>query len=651
MLWPIRRVKSLTSDLSNRILELPRAIKLLVAMILDAALAILSVLAAYYIRLDAIPQLSHGMLFTTGFAILTSLAALHFVGIYRSISRHSGWAAIGTVLNAALLSSLPMVAVVTMIGLPGVPRTVGITQPIIMLLLVIASRGLVRGWLGGGFRQMLNLRQQGGVVIYGAGSAGRQLSSALMNGSSPMRVIAYLDDDASLSGRRLNGIPVEPPQRLPHMVETGQVTDVLLALPSVSRRRRNEIISDLRRLPVHVQTLPGLTDLARGRVSLTDLRELDIEDLLGRDPVEPNHILLGKNTVGKTVLITGAGGSIGSELCRQVLLSGPITLLLVETSEFALYTINQNLLSFELPVGVARAAIIPLLASVRDEGRMTEILATWRPSTVYHAAAYKHVPLVEHNIVEGIRNNVHGTLVTAQACQKNGVADFVLVSTDKAVRPSNVMGASKRLAEMALQALSERSKTTRFSIVRFGNVLGSSGSVVPLFRRQIAEGGPVTITHPDITRYFMTIPEAAQLVISAGAMAHGGEVFVLDMGQPVRIVDLARRMIALSGLSVRGTENPDGDIEISVIGVRPGEKLYEELLIGDNPVSTRHPRIMRANEEFWPWSVFQTALSEIDGALDRRDWALCRRLLQTHVPGYLPEGEMVDWIQMERAAG
>lgn len=639
------------SNLTAKIVNLPRLVKLSTVVAVDASLVVVSVIAAFYIRLDRLPVLTGGIVLVMALAIVTSLSAFHVTGLYRSISRHAGWAAMVAVMNAALFTSVPMVAVVTMVGVAGVPRTVGITQPIIMLLLVMASRGLARGWLGGGFRQMLAIRRQGGVVIYGAGSAGRQLASALTNGSSAMRIIAYIDDDPALSGRRLNGISVEPPDRLEQMAKAGQISDVLLALPSVSRRRRNEIIADLRRLPVHVQTLPGLTDLARGRVSLSDLRELDIEDLLGRDPVAPNHILLGRNIFEKVVLVTGAGGSIGSELCRQILLSGPKTLLLVETSEFALYTVHQQLQFLELPVSVSRPTLVPLLASVRDAQRMTEIMQAWRPSTVYHAAAYKHVPLVEHNIVEGIRNNVHGTAVTARACLECGVADFVLVSTDKAVRPTNVMGASKRLAELALQAMSEHAATTRFSMVRFGNVLGSSGSVVPLFRRQIADGGPVTITHSEMTRYFMTIPEAAQLVISAGAMASGGEVFVLDMGDPIKIDDLARKMVALSGLTIRDDANPDGDIEIEVVGLRPGEKLYEELLIGENPVSTKHPRIMRANEEYWPAAVFTKALAQIDQALEQRDWAMVRRLLQVHVPGYHPESEMVDWIQMERATG
>ncbi len=640
----------MADPIAKLVLALPRPIKSLLVLAVDVASTVASVFLALYLRLDTVPPVTPGIWFTIALALCTAITAFHLLGLYQAITRHAGWSAMVVVVKAALLCSLPMTGIVTMVGVPGVPRTVGITQPIIMLLLVILSRGLVRGWLGGGFQQMLRLRSQAGVVIYGAGSAGRQLGSALTNSASGMKVVAYIDDDATLQGRTLNGIPVAGPSRLGEMVANGLVSDVLLAVPSASRRRRNEIIAMLRGVSAHVQTLPALADLASGKVRLSDLRELDVEDLLGRDPVPPNHILLGKTIAGKVVLVTGAGGSIGSELCRQILAIGPATLLLVDASEFALYSVHAALQAMELPETMRRAMLVPLLASVRDQQRMTEIVKTWRPQTVYHAAAYKHVPLVEHNVVEGIRNNVHGTLNTAEICRQHGVDDFVLISTDKAVRPSNVMGASKRLAELALQAFNDQGSKTRFSMVRFGNVLGSSGSVVPLFRRQIADGGPVTITHADITRYFMTIPEAAQLVIHAGAMASGGEVFVLDMGDPVRIADLARRMIELSGLSVRDAENPDGEIEIETVGLRPGEKLFEELLIGDDPAPTRHPRIMRANEHFWPRKVFDKALAEIDHALDCRDWLLVRRLLQVHVPGYRPESEMVDWVQLERAA-
>jgi FlaA1/EpsC-like NDP-sugar epimerase len=394
-----------------------------------------------------------------------------------------------------------------------------------------------------------------------------------------------------------------------------------------------------------------VTDLAQGKVSISDLRELDIDDLLGREPVVPNHILLSKNIVNKVVLVTGAGGSIGSELCRQILSVGPESLLLIEQTEFALYAIHQEL---EEKLADSKTKLVPLLASVQDDQRMQEIMSTWKPDTVYHAAAYKHVPLVEHNPAEGIKNNVLGTLKAAKAAAENGVSDFVLVSTDKAVRPTNIMGASKRLAEMVLQALAANQSfskgSTKFTMVRFGNVLGSSGSVVPKFRQQIRDGGPITLTHPEITRYFMTVPEAAQLVIQAGAMAKGGDVFVLDMGESVKIMDLARRMIELSGLTLRDDQNPDGDIGIEITGLRPGEKLYEELLIGDNPKPTSHPRIMKANEDFISWSDLEAKLGSLEVALNVNDVSLIRAMMQQLVAGYTPSDAIVDWVYMEQEA-
>jgi FlaA1/EpsC-like NDP-sugar epimerase len=524
----------------------------------------------------------------------------------------------------------------------------------LVLLFVGASRALARVWLGEQYMNILKRASRPKVLIYGAGTTGRQLAAAMAN-SHEMQVTGFLDDDDRLHGHMLNGQPIYNPADLDSLASTLNISDVLLAMPSLSRRRRNEILNQLRTTHMAVRTLPSLTDLAQGKVSISDLRELDIDDLLGREPVAPNHILLAKNIVGKVVLVTGAGGSIGSELCRQILAVGPSKLLLIEQSEFALYGIHQEL---EEKLSGRDIVLVPLLASVQDDDRMREIMSTWHPDTVYHAAAYKHVPLVEHNPAAGIKNNVLGTLRTAQAAAENGVTDFVLISTDKAVRPTNVMGASKRLAEMALQALAAHQAGTaggitggtKFSMVRFGNVLGSSGSVVPKFRQQIRDGGPITLTHPDVTRYFMTIPEAAQLVIQAGAMAKGGDVFVLDMGQPVKIMDLARRMVELSGLTVKDEEYPEGDIEIAVTGLRPGEKLYEELLIGDNPKPTVHPRIMKAHEDFMPWAEFETKLKALDIALNVNDVGVIRLMMQQLVVGYTPADDIVDWVYLEREA-
>ena len=536
------------------------------------------------------------------------------------------------------------------IGVAGVPRTVGIIQPILLLLFVGASRALARVWLGDRYQSILKRAARPKVLIYGAGTTGRQLAAAMTN-SHEMQVAGFLDDDDRLHGHVLNGQPIYNPADLNNLVLALSISDVLLAMPTLSRHRRNEILSQIRVAHVAVRTLPSVTDLAKGKVSVSDLRELDIDDLLGREPVTPNHILLAKNIVGKVVLVTGAGGSIGGELCRQILAVNPAKLLLIEQSEFALYAIHQELEERLVGLdGVSSLVFVPLLASVQDEDRMSEIMSTWHPDTVYHAAAYKHVPLVEHNPAEGIKNNVFGTLRAAQAAVENGVSDFVLISTDKAVRPTNIMGASKRLAEMALQALAANAPGTKFSMVRFGNVLGSSGSVVPKFRQQIRDGGPITLTHPEITRYFMTIPEASQLVIQAGAMAQGGDVFVLDMGQSVKIIDLASRMIELSGLTVKDEENPEGDIEIQITGLRPGEKLYEELLIGDNPKPTMHPRIMKAHEEFIPWEVFEGKLQALEMALNVNDVGLIRTMMQELVTGYVPSDEIVDWVYLEQLA-
>ncbi|EWS65920.1 UDP-N-acetyl-alpha-D-glucosamine C6 dehydratase [Hydrogenophaga sp. T4] len=548
-----------------------------------------------------------------------------------------------TVIKAIGVYGLLYATVFTAIGVFGVPRTIGLIQPMLLLIAVGASRLLARFWLGGLYQNQLKVASLPRVLIYGAGNAGRQLAMAMAN-SHEMRVIGFMDDDDRLHGHLLNGLTIYSPADLPGLVSNLGVTTVLMAIPSASRRRRNEMITEMLQAHVQVRTLPSVNELAQGRVGISDLRELDIDDLLGREPVSPNHILLGKNIVGKVVLVTGAGGSIGSELCRQILAIGPATLLLIEHSEFALYAIHQEL---EDKLSELNTELVPLLASVRDEARMREIMVTWKPDTLYHAAAYKHVPLVEHNPIEGIKNNTWGTLTAARIAAEQGVADFVLISTDKAVRPTNIMGASKRLAEMVLQALADTMPQTRFSMVRFGNVLGSSGSVVPKFRRQIRDGGPITLTHPDITRYFMTIPEAAQLVIQAGAMAKGGDVFVLDMGQPVRIKDLAERMVELSGLSLIDDDNPDGDIEIQITGLRPGEKLFEELLIGDNPKPTSHARIMKAHEEYLAWPLLALQLDALEAALERADMTTMQDLLVQLVSGYAPNDEAVDWVGLE----
>ncbi len=628
-------------------LALPRTAKRLIALALDVSLCVLTVWVAFYLRLGEFVSLSGNALFAAGASVVIAVPIFVVSGLYRAIFRYSGWPALVAVARAIGIYGLLFAAIFTAVGVRDVPRTVGLIQPILLLFTVGSSRALARFWLGGQYQSQLRRSALPRVLIYGAGSAGRQLANAMAN-STEMRVIGFIDDDDRLHGHILNGQPIYGADDLVHLVASLNVSTVLLALPSASRKRRNEVIEQMLSAKVAVRTLPSVIELAQGKVSVSDLRELDIDDLLGREPVAPNHILLARNIDGKVVLVTGAGGSIGSELCQQIIKVRPTTLLLFELSEFALYDIHQKLLA-KLPED-ATVRLVPLLGSVRDEDRMREIISTWRPDTVYHAAAYKHVPLVEHNPSEGVKNNVLGTLTAARAAVAGGVSDFVLISTDKAVRPTNVMGASKRLAEMVLQALAAESAATKFTMVRFGNVLGSSGSVVPKFRQQIRDGGPITLTHPDITRYFMTIPEAAQLVIQAGAMARGGDVFVLDMGQSVRIIDLARRMIELSGLTEKSEAHPEGDIDIRITGLRPGEKLYEELLIGDNPRPTSHSQIMKAQEEFIAWAELEPRLRALELALDVNDVGVARRLLQELVEGYEPTGEIVDWVLLEQEA-
>lgn len=626
------------------ILALPRWAKRTIVLIFDAFLCVLTVWLSFYLRLGEFLSLSQNMLLAMVTSIGFALPIFISAGLYRAIFRYSGWPALLAVARAISIYGLVYVFVFTAIGIQGIPRTIGIIQPILLLLFVGGSRALARIWLGDEYQNILKHASRPKVLVYGAGYAGRQLVTAMAN-SPEMQVVGFLDDDERLHGHVLNGQTIFNPLDLANLVSTLNIRNVLLAMPRISRKRRNEILTQIRMAHVAVRTLPSVTDLAQGKVSISDLRDLDIDDLLGREPVMPNHILLAMNIRNKVIMVTGAGGSIGGELCRQILSVDPSKLLLIEQSEFSLYTIQQQL---QEKIKGRDTALVPLLASVQDIERMREIMTTWRPDAVYHAAAYKHVPLVEHNPAEGIKNNVLGTLNIAQLALENSVSDFVMISTDKAVRPTNIMGASKRLAEIILQALAAISPTTKFCMVRFGNVLGSSGSVVPKFRQQIRDGGPITLTHPEITRFFMTISEAAQLVIQAGAMAKGGDIFVLDMGQPVKILDLARRMVELSGLTIKDELNPNGDIEIEISGLRPAEKLYEELLIGDNPESTIHPRIMKAYEKFTLWEDLQDQIKTLELALRVNDIGAIRSIMKRLVAEYEPSEEIVDWVFIQQ---
>lgn len=633
--------------LSARAFGLSRLAKRRVAMVVDAALSVVAVYVAMYLRIGVLPMPGPTMGALVAASIVLALPIYAMFGVYRQIFGHAGFRSVIEIGRATAVYGLVYAAIFTFLGFAGIPRTVGILQPILLFLLVAASRVFASRW-----REVSapasHLAEAPRTLIYGAGNAGRQMAAALRM-SREMVLVGFLDDDPALHGSVINGTPIYDPSDVAGVVKRVEATDVLLALPSASQRRRNEIIEAMRAATLHVRTLPGLMDIARGRIALSDIRELDVHDLLGREPVAPDLQLLGRNISGKTVLVTGAGGSIGSELCRQALAVGPARLLLLDVSEFALYAIHRELTEKSPEAATGAVTIVPLLGSVTDAARMRSIIETWQPDTIYHAAAYKHVPLVEHNPAEGIRNNVVGSYTVARVAGELGVPDVVLISTDKAVRPTNVMGTTKRAAELALQALNERFAETRFAMVRFGNVLGSSGSVVPLFRQQIRNGGPVTITDLRIIRYFMTIPEAAQLVIQAGAMATGGEVFVLDMGEPVRIADLARRMIELSGRKVRDEANPTGDIELLEVGLRPGEKLYEELLIGDNPESTSHPRILKANEDFLPLAAFERALTRLDEQMARGDVAGMMAVLGELVPEFQSSTGIVDWVHLTHA--
>ncbi|MGS0738604.1 polysaccharide biosynthesis protein [Pseudomonas sp. GG8] len=652
------------------LLGLPRRQKRFIQVIADVFLVWVALWLAFMVRLGidemVNPFINHLWLFLT--APVVAIPLFIRFGMYRAVMRYFGNDALIAIIKAVSLSALILGFIVYWYSnhQPVVPRSIMFNYWWLSLVMIgglrLAMRQYFLGdWFAAAQHVPFTNRDDGlpKVAIYGAGAAGNQLVAALRMGRL-MRPIAFIDDDDSISNRVISGLQVYKPRHIQRLIDVTGAQEILLAVPSCSRGRRREILGYLEGFPLHVRSVPGFMDLASGRVKVDDIQEVDIADLLGRDTVPAQEDLLELCVKGQSVLVTGAGGSIGSELCRQILSLGPITLLLFEHSEFNLYTIlselEQRIARESLPV-----KLLPILGSVRNQSKLLDVMKAWSVNTVYHAAAYKHVPMVEHNIAEGVLNNVVGTLNTAQAALQAGVANFVLISTDKAVRPTNVMGSTKRLAELTLQALSRelapvmfgdkvkvsQVNKTRFTMVRFGNVLGSSGSVIPLFHKQIKSGGPLTVTHPKITRYFMTIPEAAQLVIQAGSMGQGGDVFVLDMGEPVKIVELAEKMVHLSGLSVRSEKTPHGDIAIEFSGLRPGEKLYEELLIGDNVAATRHPMIMSANEDFLPWDTLKEKLSELLVAVDRDDYSKVRQILRETVSGYTPEGEIVDWIFLQ----
>jgi FlaA1/EpsC-like NDP-sugar epimerase len=648
------------------LLNLPRSVKRGLVILVDLLICGLSVWLAFGLRLDQWGYIGGQYWIVFLVAVVFSFPLFVSFGLYRAIFRYIGTAAFISITRAFIIYTGLFFCFFTLYGVNGVPRSIGVIQPMLLFIGIGISRYFVRSWLGG-INNVQNSfhRAQPIALIYGAGSAGRQLASGIASNKEVL-VKGFIDDDLHLQGSTINGISVYPNAGLEDLIHRLGITDVLLAIPSASQARRSEIIASLNGCGVRVRTLPGLIDLASGRVRMSDLHDLDMNDLLGREVVPPEVGLLERNILGQVVLVTGAGGSIGGELCRQIIKFAPKSLILIDSSEHSLYLIYEELKRALIGLEDDRLAgggddqtslpdlglpvkLVPCLASVRDKDLLLNVFKSHQPATVFHAAAYKHVPLVEQNSAEGIRNNVFGTLTCAQVSAECGVANFILVSTDKAVRPTNVMGASKRIAELVLQAMADVAcrgdYSTNYSMVRFGNVLGSSGSVAPLFSAQISAGGPITLTHPEVTRYFMTIPEAAQLVIQASAMAEGGDVFVLDMGEPVRIYDLAVKMTYLSGLLVRDEAHPHGDIEIKVTGLRPGEKLYEELLIGDNPKPTAHPKIMKAHEDFLSWNDLQKELAGLNLALDAMDDQLIKEMLKKLVPGYKPNGDTVIGVR------
>ncbi|MFA0194096.1 polysaccharide biosynthesis protein [Vibrio artabrorum] len=625
----------------NFIWQLSRLHKRVISVVIDTLLILFALHVALWTRVGDVRFLSDGdNVLLIGLTVISTVLIFTKIGLYRAVLRYLTFQALFVVTTGAVLSALALAVFAYYLQEP-IPRTVPIIYGSYLSLLCGGARLVVRNLVA---TTSKDTRKE--VLIYGAGSGGRQLAVAL-RASENYRIRAFIDEDETLTNTMILGLPVVDLAKTQALIEKYDISKILLAIPSASRARRKQILDLLAPLPVEIQTVPDMADIVSGKAKIDELTDVPIEDLLGRDAVAPQQVLMEANIKGKVVMVTGAGGSIGSELCRQILKQQPKTLVLFEVSEFGLYQIDRELSLVKESKGF-EVEIVPLLGSVQRSHRLLTSMKSFGVQTVYHAAAYKHVPLVEYNVVEGVRNNVYGTYYIAKAAIEAGVESFVLISTDKAVRPTNVMGTTKRMAELGLQALAEQENQkkngTRFCMVRFGNVLGSSGSVIPLFKKQIKAGGPLTVTHPEITRFFMTIPEAAQLVIQAGAMGKGGDVFVLDMGESVKITDLAENLIKLSGLSVKNEENPHGDIEIKFSGLRPGEKLYEELLIGDNVEGTAHERIMTAKEIFLPFSEFELVLNKLDSACHDFRHEEIRQILLDTPTGFNPTDGIGDLV-------
>jgi FlaA1/EpsC-like NDP-sugar epimerase len=630
-------------NILENILNLPRPAKQVIANISDLCLCLIAVVGAFYLRLDELIPLKQGPLITASWvSICLALPVFWITGLYRTIFRYSGLSIAFTVSMAVLFYGLLYFCVFTLYSIEDVPRSIGILQPMVLFFGMMCSRIFVKFILTIGHHKKSKFFKV--TLIYGAGSAGRQLAISLEN-SFEFGVIGFLDDSDRLHGQFLQELPIYNPNNLQMLIESKKIDLVLLAMPSINRFKRNQVLEKIRKHKITVQTLPSVKDIIDGKVTISDIKDLDVNDILGRESILPKKDLLIKNIKDQIVLVTGAGGSIGSELCRQIVKIKPKALILCELNEFSLYKIFEELNTIN-----QKLKIIPLIFNVQDENKVNEVLKIFKVETVYHAAAYKHVPLVESNICEGVLNNVFGTYSVVKACIQQHVSNFVLISSDKAVRPTNIMGATKRLSEICMQALyhQDLSKKINMSIVRFGNVLESSGSVIPKFKQQIKQGGPITLTHPEVTRYFMTITEAAELVIQAGAMSKNGDVFVLDMGKSVKIKDLIEHIIYLSGLSVKDEKYPEGDIEIKIIGLRPGEKLYEELLLGENPQPTEHPKIQKTQDLFTPFDKLKKDLDTLKSMSTNHQVVAVKKMLEKMVSSYVSEYEIVDYTHMEQ---
>ncbi|MDB2698176.1 polysaccharide biosynthesis protein [Candidatus Pelagibacter bacterium] len=625
---------SILKHLSNNIINLPRYTKRIIAILIDVGLCIFCTWIAFYLRLEEFVKINNVTTLAVEISILFAIPIFWLMGLYKTIFRFQGSSIIFTVFVATSVYALLYFAVISIYGIQGIPRSIGIIQPILLFLAISATRISIKFLFLSYFKKSKNKTN---VLIYGAGSAGRQLLTSLEN-NPEMQVVGFLDDDYQFHRQIILGQMVYDPKNIEKLISTKSIDTILLALPTITRQKRNQIINNLNNHKVIVKTLPSVQDIVEGKVSVSDIKDLTIDDLLNREQIKPNLELLSKNITSKVVMVTGAGGSVGSEISRQIIKLNPKKLILIELSEFALYKISEDLKNIN-----KNTKIIPLIINIQNKTKIEHVFNSFNIDTVYHAAAYKHVPLVEENICESVKNNVFGTFILAEVALKYNVSNFVLVSSDKAVRSTNIMGATKRLAEICVQSLYDsQNQKSKFAIVRFGNVLESSGSVIPKFKQQIKEGGPVTLTHPDVTRYFMTITEASQLVIQAGAMAEKCEVFVLDMGQSIKIKDLISKMINLSGLSIKDDKNLEGDIEIKITGLRPGEKLYEELLIGDNPQKTFHEKIQKAQDPFIPFNKLKIDLDHLSNLIEENKVEKVKHMLSNLVTSYQSNSEIVD---------